>query len=168
MVHPITNLALAALQNTRLRPTSQRRCSSHTLPNSQQVTKSDMAHNDARTLGTGAQGPSIKLKDNCSYIRVPGPRLLATAAAIVALSTPIVSLQSDVEEVHMSSHATIMRAIPPANVEHLALRVARVGVDNTSASEFVRGLHSKIDSPPTCKLLPSRRRARDPTPPWYI
>jgi hypothetical protein len=37
---------------------------------------------------------NITLIDNRSYIRVAGPRLLATAAAIVALSTPTVSLQA--------------------------------------------------------------------------
>jgi hypothetical protein len=35
-----------------------------------------------------------------------------------------------------------MRAIPPANVEYLAFRVARGGVDNTSAGKIVSGLMS--------------------------
>jgi hypothetical protein len=35
-----------------------------------------------------------------------------------------------------------MWAIPPANVEYLAFRVARVGVDDTSAEKFVSGIVS--------------------------
>ena len=41
-----------------------------------------------------------------------------------------------------SCDATVMWAIPPANVEYLAFRVARVGVDDTSAEKFVSGIVS--------------------------
>ena len=41
-----------------------------------------------------------------------------------------------------SYNATVMRAIPPANVEYLAFRVASVGVDDASAGKFVSGIVS--------------------------
>ncbi len=87
---------------------------------------------------------SKTIKENSSYICVPGPRLLATAAAMVALSTPMVSLQAWVSDIygHHAMQQGVMRAIPPANVEYLAFRVARVGVDDTSTEKFVSGIVS--------------------------